>query len=174
VETAADKMCALAWRVQARRRGSDRDDPTIIRHLHDLAALKGAAEASPDFTQLVRATIAKDAARGGEATAVPDPTTLFAAMLETLNQDALWAIEYENFVDAVSFAAPGAEIGFAAALDATRELVALIEGYAVVCATGSIGQGSRLIQSSSANGRSSAAVATSPLRVRVSRYCSIV
>lgn len=37
VETAADKLSALAWRVHARRRGSPDDDPTIIRHLHDLA-----------------------------------------------------------------------------------------------------------------------------------------
>ena len=42
VETAADKFSALAWRVHARRRGATDDDPTIIRHLHDLAALKAA------------------------------------------------------------------------------------------------------------------------------------
>jgi hypothetical protein len=39
VETAADKLSALAWRVHARDRASPEDDPTIIRHLHDLAAL---------------------------------------------------------------------------------------------------------------------------------------
>ena len=39
VETAADKLSALAWRVLARDRTRPRDDPTIIRHLHDLAAL---------------------------------------------------------------------------------------------------------------------------------------
>lgn len=40
VETAADKLSALAWRVHARRRGAPDDNPTIIRHLHDLAVLK--------------------------------------------------------------------------------------------------------------------------------------
>lgn len=40
--------------------------------------------------------------------------------------DPLWSAEYESFVDAVSFALPGEEIGFAAALDATRDLVAVI------------------------------------------------
>jgi hypothetical protein len=49
VETAADKLSALAWRVHARRRGSDNDDPTIIRHLHDLAALRPAVAAASDF-----------------------------------------------------------------------------------------------------------------------------
>lgn len=47
-------------------------------------------------------------------------------MLATLQHDPLWAAEYESFVDAVSFALPGEEIGFAAALDATRDLVAVI------------------------------------------------
>jgi hypothetical protein len=38
VETADDKLSALAWRVPARDRTRADDDPTIIRHLHDLAA----------------------------------------------------------------------------------------------------------------------------------------
>ena len=40
VETAADKLSALAWRVRVRDRARANDDPTIIRHLHDLAALE--------------------------------------------------------------------------------------------------------------------------------------
>jgi len=39
IETAADKLSALTWRVRTRRRGDARDDPTIIRHLHDLRTL---------------------------------------------------------------------------------------------------------------------------------------
>jgi hypothetical protein len=39
-ETAADKLSAIAGRVGARDRNSPKDDPTIIRHLHDLAALE--------------------------------------------------------------------------------------------------------------------------------------
>ena len=54
VETAADKLSALAWRVHARQRGSEDDDPTIIRHLHDLAALKETVTASSDFPRLVQ------------------------------------------------------------------------------------------------------------------------
>ena len=126
VETAADKMSALAWRVRARQRGSDNDDPTIIRHLHDLAALKADASMSPDFARLVRAAMAEDAGRGGEAIASASPFALFAVMLDTLHSDPLWAREYEDFVDAVSFASPDNQIGFTAALDATRDLVALI------------------------------------------------
>ena len=38
VETAADKLSALSWRARSRDRSRANDDPTIIRHLHDLAA----------------------------------------------------------------------------------------------------------------------------------------
>jgi hypothetical protein len=47
VETAADKVGALAWRVCARDRARPGDDPTIIRHLHDLAALERHVASAP-------------------------------------------------------------------------------------------------------------------------------
>lgn len=123
VETAADKLSALAWRVRARRRGSPNDDPTIIRHLHDLAALKATAAASGDFVPLVYVAATADLGRGGEATA---PSFLFAAMLEKLSTDPLWEREYEAFVDRVSFALPEEQIGFSDALTAVCGLVALL------------------------------------------------
>jgi hypothetical protein len=56
---------ALAWRVLARRRGSDNDDPTIIRHLHDPATLKPTISASENFKSLLQKATADDAGRGG-------------------------------------------------------------------------------------------------------------
>jgi hypothetical protein len=126
VETAADKLSALAWRVQARQRGSDKDDPTIIRHLHDLAALKETAAASNAFANLVRQAAAGDAGRGGEATAAIPPAALLSGMLEKLAGDKLWAAEYQDYVDGVSFAPPADRIGFDAAFAAVRGLVALL------------------------------------------------
>jgi len=38
-EIAADKLSAFIWRVIFRNRQHNTDDPTFIRHLHDLAAL---------------------------------------------------------------------------------------------------------------------------------------
>lgn len=73
VETAADKMSALAWRVHARRRGEPNDDPTIIRHLQDLAALRHSVEATPEFVRLVRAALAADEGRGGGPFRWPRP-----------------------------------------------------------------------------------------------------
>ena len=127
VETAADKLSALAWRVWARRRESPNDDPRIVRHLHDLAALKAAAVASAQFVPLVLQARAADEGRGGETSASSSPALLFAGMLERLNTDPLWAAEYEQFVNLTSFARPDEQIDFADALAAVRELVALFQ-----------------------------------------------
>jgi hypothetical protein len=127
VETAADKLSALAWRVHARQRGSDDDDPTIIRHLHDLAALQPVVAASDDFRTLVKNAAADDEGRGGEAVAAIDPAALFANMLERLETDPLWAAEYRDYVRQVSFADPGELIGFDPALVALKKLIALLE-----------------------------------------------
>jgi hypothetical protein len=126
VETASDKLSALAWRVLARRRGSDNDDPTIVRHVHDLAALKATVISSDGFADLVRKAAAGDVGRGGEATASIAPAALLSGMLEKLADDKLWAGEYQDYVDGVSFAPPTERIGFDQALAAVRDLVALI------------------------------------------------
>jgi hypothetical protein len=125
VETAADKLSALAWRVHARQRGSADDDPTIIRHLHDLAALKETVTKSGDFPRLVRKAVSDDTGRGGEATASSDPEVLFAGMFDRLSADPLWATEYQDYVRQVSFAAPSDLIGFDQALAAVKDLAAL-------------------------------------------------
>lgn len=124
VETAADKLSALAWRVSARRRGSDDDDPTIVRHVHDLAALKASVTASSDFAGLVRKAMSDDTGRGGEGIGSSDPAARFADMIERLTADPLWAGEYQDYVRQVSFAAPGEPTGFDEALGTVRELVA--------------------------------------------------
>jgi predicted nucleotidyltransferase component of viral defense system len=123
VETAADKLSALAWRVQARDRTRPDDDPTIIRHLHDLAALERQIAAAPLFGELVLAAAAADEGRGGIPAA--DPATMFAEMRRRLETDPLWAREYEEFVRQVSFAGPGEVIHFADALAACARLVKL-------------------------------------------------
>jgi hypothetical protein len=107
VETAADKLSALAWRVRARDRTRADDDPTIIRHLHDLAAA------------------AADVGRGGQRAALADPAAMFADMLGRFEADGLWAQEYQDFVREVSFAGPGEAIDFVDVLAARTRLVAV-------------------------------------------------
>lgn len=125
VETAADKLSALAWRVCVRERGSERDDPTIIRHLHDLAALESRAANAQDFASLVMKSAEADTGRGG-CQAPKDPTQRFALMLERLITDRLWADEYEEFVSSVSFAKSNEMISF---IDAVNSVTRLVERY---------------------------------------------
>ena len=121
VETAADKLSALAWRVCVRDRSSEKDDPTIIRHLHDLAALEARASASSAFATLLTQAARRDIGRGGGRAPI-EPAERFAKMLERLGTDALWAEEYEEFVNNVSFAAPDELTPFATALAALGRL----------------------------------------------------
>ncbi len=122
IETAGDKLSTLAWRVCARRRGSENDDPAIIRHLHDLAALEGTVARASGFAALAHKTAEDDTGRGGEG--VPsNPKERFAIMLDLLHNDKLWASEYERYVLQVSFAKDDERISFAEAFAATRGLV---------------------------------------------------
>ena len=122
IETAADKLSALAWRVCTRQRGTPDDDPTVVRHLHDLAALEQRAATAPAFKTVLRDAAVADTGRGGGQ--VPaDPGERFTAMLELLRTDRLWADEYEEFVRNVSFARADEVITFDAALEAASRLV---------------------------------------------------
>jgi len=122
IETAADKMSALAWHILSWTSGSDEDDPAVIRHLHDLAALERLIVSSPLFYDLVRRAVAGDADRGGEA--VPPGVERFPALLRRLEAETMWMRVYEDWVDSVSFAPAEGRIGFAAALESCRRLIA--------------------------------------------------
>lgn len=121
VETGADKLSALAWRVCTRERGAEDDDPTVIRHLHDLAALERIVAKADAFVGLVQGAMADDANRGG-GEAPQQPKDRFARMFELLTADVLWAKEYDQFVHDKSFARADEVIPFAAALEAVRRL----------------------------------------------------
>lgn len=95
VETAADKLSALTWRVCSRRRGAEGDDPSIIRHLHDLAALEPIAAQADAFAELVKGAMADDLHRAGRE-APQAPEDRIVRMFELLTGDALWAKEYEH------------------------------------------------------------------------------
>jgi len=122
IETAADKLSALAWRVCTRDRSAHDDDPTIIRHLHDLAALGSRVAVAPAFAPLLLEAATADTGRGG-GQAPTNPGERFSLMLKHLSTDPLWADEYDNFVLDVSFARPNEVISFTAALGTVRQLV---------------------------------------------------
>lgn len=124
IETAADKISALAWRTASRKRGARGDDPAIVRHLHDLAALALMATDDPRFRSLALSILEKDAMRSRKE----DMTgrDLLAAMLPTIRADGLWRREYEQFVSAVSFGRDNERISFDQAIEACEKLVVAI------------------------------------------------
>lgn len=124
LETAADKISALAWRTAARDRKSKDDDPAIVRHLHDLAALAPTVGATADFVALARQLLEADAKRSRDASR--DGPTLLRDMLPTIKGDPLWKAEYEQYVSAVSFGPDADRISYDAAIAACEEMVAAI------------------------------------------------
>lgn len=124
VETAADKLSALSWRLPLRDRAHKNDDPAIVRHIHDLAALEPLAEASAEFPELLRATLIGDTMRGKGAVANPSPEDRIGAMLKTLRTDALYEAEYTRFVGGMAFAGDGKTPSFTAGVAALERLSA--------------------------------------------------
>ncbi len=125
LETAGDKLSALTWRVLVRDRDDDKDDPTIIRHLHDLAALEGMISEDPDdFILSASESLEQDKnRRGGDVVANMAVGDRLAGALKILKEDALYSKEYEQFVASMSYAADDEKIGFDDAVQALARII---------------------------------------------------
>ncbi|AMA10664.1 nucleotidyl transferase AbiEii/AbiGii toxin family protein [Picosynechococcus sp. PCC 73109] len=125
VETAADKLSALVWRIRTRDRSSDNDDPTLVRHLHDLGALMPVVKDSGDFPRLVRDCLVKDQNRGHQENAITDPKSAITFLVGTFEKDSLYQQEYERFVEGMSYAEDAERLNFAEAIAHLRGLQSL-------------------------------------------------
>ena len=127
VETAADKLSALTWRVLTRQRENPDDDPTLIRHLHDLAALEATVAGNPAFVPLFLRTADEDAGRGSpsEMLRALTPSGRLQRLIGVLGDDAAYRAEYDRFVLSMSYARTGETPSFEAALESLTRLVAL-------------------------------------------------
>lgn len=126
VETAADKLSAFAWRALVRERGAERDDPTIIRHMHDLAALETLVSADRTFGTLLNETMIADANRGRGAVEHLPPKERLEAMLDKLDSDPLYRDDYNRFVGGLAFAGEDELPNFDAAFESLRRLTAMV------------------------------------------------
>lgn len=126
VETAADKLSAFSWRMLLRDREHEEDDPTIVRHLHDLAALEPLATAHPDFPALLKTVLDDDRNRGGGGVAELAPRERLAAMREKLAADPVYAEEYARFVGGMAFAGYAEVPAFDVAVAAVGRLCELL------------------------------------------------
>lgn len=124
--TASDKFSALLWRILARDKNeplnSPKNDPTIIRHLHDLAALETLAMEDQNFISNIHLNFEADAGRGG----TERPTTLKGNIEQVLNvleaELGEYESEYHSYVDAMSYAPDDERINFGSALTAFKRI----------------------------------------------------
>lgn len=119
-ETAADKISALTWRVLDQR---TRNDPTLIRHVYDLAALEPLAAAHQGFPGLLRRLLDADATRGATN---PDlealtPVERLAVAFDSLT-DQEHAANYGDFVREMCYGTENETPTYQDGLDAIRRL----------------------------------------------------
>ena len=126
VETAADKLSAFAWRSIARDRSHPDDDPTIVRHLHDLAALEAVAGASDEFPAMLLEALRADTARGQGAVQDLPPHERLMAMLDRVKRDPDYPAEYRQFVEGMAFAGAADVPDFDQAVSALERLCGLL------------------------------------------------
>ena len=127
VESAADKISAIAWRIPDRVRGHEKDDPSLVRHLHDLALLKDQALADEQFPAMVIASIQGDENdRRAPALAGLTIEEKFWRMMDRLENDPEYPTEYDMFVKGVSYAAEGEFPNFTTAMQAVREMALVV------------------------------------------------
>lgn len=134
VESAADKLSALTWRIPDRVRGDKYDDPSLVRHLHDLAILKDVALTNPSFAKLVAVSIANDDRRPktNQDFSGLSIQEKFNLLLGALDNDKEYAKEYDLFVKGVSYASENDAPNFEATLRAVHKLIEAVSKSASV------------------------------------------
>ena len=103
VENAVDKLSAFVWRTADRVRDFENDDPTIVRHQHDLAILKGVAINHPDFKRLCKEVIMQDNPRSKKIMGFSIKEK-FDYVMELIEKDKEYKGEYDRFVKGMSYA----------------------------------------------------------------------
>ena len=119
-ETAADKISALTWRVLDQQ---TRNDHTLIRHVHDLAALEPLATAHEAFPALLRQLLEADATRGATSPDVEElaPVDRLGAALDALAEQEHEA-NYDAFVRAMCYGTENETPTYQGAIEAIRRL----------------------------------------------------
>jgi predicted nucleotidyltransferase component of viral defense system len=128
IETAADKLSALVWRIPNRIRRAQDDERSLVRHLHDLAILEKIAGKDALFADLVLNSLQKD---NNRAKNIPDFTNLtnqgkFKLMFDTFANDTEYLKEYDLFVKGLSYAPTGTAPDFEMAIEAVKRLAQIV------------------------------------------------
>lgn len=126
IEIAADKFGALTWRVIKRDRDDARDDPAMLRHLHDLCALAACVnQQKATFIEIAKGAFEDDQAKPSRAVG-KDIFQAANQALQMLRDDDRYRGEYEQFVDEMSYANDENRIGFDMALMHFEQLISYL------------------------------------------------
>lgn len=124
VEVIANKFSALMWRVYIKDRTkplhSKENDPTIIRHLHDIAALEDILY-TKEFVELLQKSFDADKGRGGFDNNYTLPEFI-KITLDKLTEDKVYQKEYTDFVSSMSYAKDSDVITFEKALKCFKNI----------------------------------------------------
>lgn len=128
IESAADKISALAWRIPSRVRGEKYDDPAIVRHVYDLAMLESVVSADEQFPRLALASLQldKDTLLKGKPLSALSNKEKFAQMVDILLNDAEYRREYGKFVRGLSYAQTGQDPSFETAMESVKRLAGIV------------------------------------------------
>lgn len=124
VETAADKISALVWRISKQQLPEKPENRSLVRHIHDLAVLENLIKNDVDFPILVLAALESDNERNTEIPCLPNERK-FEALINTLEHgDKKYRTEYETFVNGLSYASTGETPDYDAAISALHRIIA--------------------------------------------------
>ena len=129
IEVIANKFSALMWRVYIKDRTkplhTKENDPTIVRHLHDIAALEDLLY-KKEFVELLQKSFDTDKGRGGFDNNFTLPEFIKIA-LDKLTKDKIYQKEYADFVSSMSYAKDSEVITFEKALENFKKIYNQIE-----------------------------------------------
>jgi Nucleotidyl transferase AbiEii toxin, Type IV TA system len=130
IENAADKLSAVTWRIPDRKRGTNTDDRSIVRHIHDLAMLKEIVMHNKEFTELVLNSMKEDESRPKDNTSpiISSIKERFDRMLKILDEDKLYSKEYDNFVKSMSYAQNDSILSYEESVRYLKQLIAQVVG----------------------------------------------
>ena len=123
IEIGADKLSALTWRIIKRNRGLENDDPTIIRHLHDLSSLYDVLSSERDaFINTAQRSFETDQLTTSRNTNTDFLTSTIQAT-QSLKNDTLYQQEYQQFARAMSYATDSEQIELDEAISRLESIV---------------------------------------------------
>ena len=124
IEVIANKFSALMWRVYIKDRTKPlhtrENDPTIVRHLHDIAALEDLLY-TKEFVELLQQSFEADKGRGGIENHYTLPEFI-KITLDKLTEDKIYQKEYNDFVSSMSYEKDSEIITFEKAIDKFKKI----------------------------------------------------